>query len=66
MTKYAISEGAVQELQRLIEIPPWEWSMHEWAVFSDTIFGALLAIPFAIVLARYMILRKWGGANVIS
>ncbi len=66
VTRYAISEGAVQELQRLLQIPPWEWSMHEWAVFSDTIFGALLAIPFAIVLARYMILRKWGGASVIS
>ena len=66
VTRYAISEGAVQELQRLIEIPPWEWSMHEWAVFGDTVFGALLAIPFAMVFARYMIVRKWGGASVIS
>ena len=66
VTNQALSQDAIHELQRLIQIPPWEWSMHEWAVFGDTIFGALLAIPFAIVLARYMILRKWGGANVIS
>ncbi len=66
VTSYAISRGAVQEMQRLLQIPPWEWSMQQWAVFGDTVFGALLAIPFAIVLARYMILRKWGGANVIS
>ncbi len=66
VTHYAISEGAIQEFHHLLEIPPWEWSAHEWAVFGDTVLGGILAIPFAIVLARYMIVRKWGGASVIS
>ncbi len=66
VTRYAISENALHELTKMLSIPPWEWSAHEWAVFGDTLFGALLAIPFSIVAARYMILRKLGGANVIS
>ena len=66
VTYHTISESDFEVLKHMLEIPPWEWSAHEWAVFGDTVLGALLAIPFSIVFSRYMILRKWGGANVIS
>ncbi len=67
ITNQPITEGNIKNvLQKMLTIPPWEWSAHEWAVFGDTVLGGILAIPFAIILTRYLILRKWGGASVIS